>query len=115
LTLAQGCRTSPPGYIGWGAGTTLCPMSTISPSKGLRIWPLDPDLLQNKATAVDRFRIQINNICLNTRLIKQFLPPRDEEDEKEETNRSLTGKFETTIEERRFLLQKLFGNRPRSL
>ncbi len=103
MTLAQGYRTGPPGYIGWGAGTTLCPMSTISPSKGLRIWPLYRDLLQNNVTAVDRSRILIN-ICI-----------RDEEDEKEETNRSLTGKFETTIEERRFLLQKLFGNRPRSL
>jgi hypothetical protein len=28
LTLAQGCRTDPPGYIGWQAGTTTIPEST---------------------------------------------------------------------------------------
>jgi hypothetical protein len=40
LTPAKGCRSGPPGYIGWRAGTTsLCrPESTFSPSQGLRIW-----------------------------------------------------------------------------
>jgi hypothetical protein len=43
------------------------------PCQRLRIWPLDRGLLQNNLTAVDRSRIQINNICINIRLIKQFL------------------------------------------
>ncbi len=38
-TLAQGCRTGPPGDISWRAGTAM-PASTISPIQELRIWLL---------------------------------------------------------------------------
>ncbi len=41
----QGCRTGPPGYIGWRAGTTiLCQSRLYHPSQWLRIEPLSSDL-----------------------------------------------------------------------